>query len=561
MAATLTDTLESVELADGVQIHLRVAGPAVRSVAWLLDLLLFFGILMIVQIAVGLVGGLAGDQVGKGLMLLFAFLLNWFYNVFFEMGSRAATPGQRKMGLRVASVNGGPVTLPQSMTRNILRVVDFMPAGYLFGLVCTLCTSRFQRLGDLVADTVVIYVDREVPFLRSPSQLNADPVPPAVALTREEQAAFLQFIERSPQWSEDRRIELTNLLQPLTQRLGMAGLLSAVQTGLWLQTGGSSQRQAENDHGETWERLEQMVAEMEKSQRSVAGAEEMPTLFRQVCHDLSLAQHRMFGRKILDRLNGLAIAGYRMLERRAGGGWERLWQLMTRDFPRAVRAESRLFWFCSAVFWLPFIFFVAVTPIDPDWSMSMLGSEGMINMEEMYGPETSPLKHMREEYGSDFGMFCFYIWNNVSINLRTFAGGLLGGVGSLVILLFNGASIGAATGYVNHACNPATFYTFVVGHGAPELLGIVISGMAGMRLGLSLVKPGPYDRRTALVIGGRKAFLLITGAALMTSFAAVLEGFWSANPFEPWIKYTVGACMWTATICYLLFSGKERHAA
>ena len=53
MAATLTDTLESVELADGVQIHLRVAGPAVRSVAWLLDLLLFFGILMIVQIAVG----------------------------------------------------------------------------------------------------------------------------------------------------------------------------------------------------------------------------------------------------------------------------------------------------------------------------------------------------------------------------------------------------------------------------------------------------------------------------------------------------------------------------
>lgn len=560
MAAALADTLESVELADGVQIHLRVAGPAVRSVAWLLDLLLFCVILFGVSIVVGLLAGAAGNQVGQGVYLLILFVLNWFYNVFFEMGSRAATPGQRRMGLKVVSLNGGPVRLPQSMTRNILRVVDFMPAGYLFGLVCTLCTSRFQRLGDLVADTVVIYADKNDARVRERSRLNAEPLPPAVPLTREEQAAFLQFLERSPQWSEERRIEMTNVLMPLTQKFGMPGLVSAVQTGLWLETGGSSQRQAENDHGERWQRFEQMIADLERSSK-VAGAEEMPTLFRQVCHDLSLAQHRMFGRTILDRLNGLAISGYRMLERRVGAGWERLWYLMTRDFPRAVRAESRLFWFCSAVFWLPFFAFVAVTPFDPDWSMSMLGSEGMINMEEMYGQGTSPLEHMREEYGSDFGMFCFYIWNNVSINLRTFAGGLLGGVGSLVILLFNGASIGAATGYVNHACNPATFYTFVVGHGAPELLGIVISGMAGMRLGLSLVKPGPYDRRAALVIGGRRAFLLITGAALMTSFAAVLEGFWSANPFQPWIKYTFGACMWTATICYLWFCGKERHAA
>lgn len=319
-------------------------------------------------------------------------------------------------------------------------------------------------------------------------------------------------------------------------------------------------KQFENDHAETWQRLEDMIEQIEKG-KPVPDAEEMPTLFRQVCHDLSLAQHRMFGRVLVDRLNALAILGYRVLERRSSGGWERLWQIMSKQFPEAVRSEWRIFWFCSAVFWLPFIAFLVITPFDPEWAMSLLGSDGMMQMEGMYGKDTSPKEFMRETYGSDFGMFGFYIWNNVSINLRTFAGGLLGGVGSLFILLFNGANIGAAAGYVNHACNPATFYTFIVGHGAPELLGIVISGTAGMRLGLSLVKPGAYDRKTALILGGRKAFLLITGAALMTSFAAVLEGFWSANPFEPWIKYTFGACMWTATICYLLFCGKERHAS
>lgn len=319
-------------------------------------------------------------------------------------------------------------------------------------------------------------------------------------------------------------------------------------------------KQFENDHGPSWQRLEGMIEQVEKA-KPVANVDELPKLFRQACHDLSLAQHRMFGRAIVERLNTLAISGFRVLERRSSGGWERLWQMMMQDFPRAVRAESRLFWFCSAVFWLPFFAFLIITPFDPEWTMSMLGTEGMISMEGMYGEGTNPREYMRGEYGSDFGMFAFYIWNNVSINLRTFAGGLLGGVGSLVILLFNGANIGAAAAYVNHACNPETFYCFVIGHGAPELLGIVISGMAGMRLGLSFVKPGAYDRKTALVLGGRKAMILITGAALMTAFAAIIEGFWSATPMEPWIKYTFGGCMWTATICYLLLCGRERHEA
>jgi uncharacterized membrane protein SpoIIM required for sporulation len=128
-------------------------------------------------------------------------------------------------------------------------------------------------------------------------------------------------------------------------------------------------------------------------------------------------------------------------------------------------------------------------------------------------------------------------------------------------VLFNGAHIGAAAGYVHHACNPQTFYSFVAGHSAPELMGIVISGMAGMRLGLSLIHPGPHDRRTALVLGGRRSVLLLLGACVLTAFAAVIEGFWSANPLPPWIKYTFGAVMWTLTIAYLGFCGRRRHAA
>lgn len=318
--------------------------------------------------------------------------------------------------------------------------------------------------------------------------------------------------------------------------------------------------QFEEQNGARWDRLEKLLDEVD-SGRTNAEAEELPRLFRQTCHDLSVAQHRMYGPRLTARLNSLAIRGYRTLERRISGGWERLYEMTFFQFPRAVRAEARLVWLCMAIFWLPFLFLAIWTPHQPEWAMSLLGPQGMLQMEMMYGNGTSPLHYMREEFGSNFAMFAFYIWNNVSIGLRTFAGGLLGGVGSIVILLFNGAHIGAATGYIHHACNPETFYSFVSGHSAPELLGIVLSGVAGMRLGLSLVIPGAYDRRTALVLGGRRAMVLLTGACLMIAFAAIIEGFWSAQPMAPWVKYTFGVVMWSLVVSWLLFSGKERHAS
>ena len=165
------------------------------------------------------------------------FVMMWFYNVIFEMSAKAATPGQRMMKLKVASVSGAPVRLPQSLIRNLLRAIDFMPAAYLFGLICCLFTRRFQRLGDLVADTVVVYDDpKEVKT--APIQVNAEPQPPPYPLSRAEQAAILQFLERAPQWSDARKMELSDLLEPLTDRSGLSGLTRVCGMGVWLQKGG-----------------------------------------------------------------------------------------------------------------------------------------------------------------------------------------------------------------------------------------------------------------------------------------------------------------------------------
>lgn len=235
MAVARADTLQSVELADGVEIQLRVAGVAVRSMAYMIDLLIRIAIYIGMSILMfWLLSGVLGPQVTLGLFLLFIFFMEWFYNVIFEVGAKGATPGQRTFKLRVMSLTGGPVTLAQAVMRNFLRVVDFMPFFYLTGIVCMLFTKRFQRLGDLVANTVVTYV--ELPHVVTvQTQIQAERRAPSQVLTREEQAALLQFIERAPLWADERRLELAALAHPLTNAPGTEGLRRLCGMALWLQ--------------------------------------------------------------------------------------------------------------------------------------------------------------------------------------------------------------------------------------------------------------------------------------------------------------------------------------
>ena len=306
-----------------------------------------------------------------------------------------------------------------------------------------------------------------------------------------------------------------------------------------------------------WQRLEKLLQNVEQG-KAGQDAVELPAVFRQVCHDLSVAQHRMSPQRITQRLNGLAIRAYRVLERRGAGGWETFIQLFAVDFPRAVRAEWKLFWWCTALFYLPAVLLAAITPSHPEWAMALLGPEQMIMIESMYGESSTPSDYVRDNFGSSFAAFCFYIWNNVGIDFKTFAGGMLGGVGALFVLLFNAFYLGAVFGYVHYSGNPLTLYTWVIAHGAPELTGIVISAMAGLRVGLTVLSPGRLSRRDALVLSGRKALPLLTGAAVLTSLAAVLEGFWSPLDLGAPVKFSVGALCWLAVGGFLFLGGRER---
>ncbi|MCF7731507.1 MAG: RDD family protein [Akkermansiaceae bacterium] len=232
------DTLQAVELAEGVEIRLRMAGPMLRMAAYLIDCVIKFVGMMVVFIVLMLAGMAVGDRVMWGMMALVAFFAEWFYPMVFEVGKRGATPGKRMVGLRVVQVTGSPLTLGQAFVRNILRWVDALPLmvwpTYGVGMVSCLATRRFQRLGDLAAGTVVIY-DRQplLPVLIAPPPITAVPLP--VGLTSDETRTLVLFRERAGLWSAGRRQEIGEQAECLSGARGAEGVSRLMAMAHWVQ--------------------------------------------------------------------------------------------------------------------------------------------------------------------------------------------------------------------------------------------------------------------------------------------------------------------------------------
>ena len=160
------DDYLTVATPENVAFGYEVAGIGSRFLAALVDTF----ILLVVQLIVGLgsvllvyfvLRDLVGDDNALGPWLvglfgLIGFALLWGYYIFFEMTWNGQSPGKRWAGLRVIRTDGTPLTLTESLVRNLVRLIDFLPAYYGVGVVTMFITSQSRRLGDLAAGTLVV---------------------------------------------------------------------------------------------------------------------------------------------------------------------------------------------------------------------------------------------------------------------------------------------------------------------------------------------------------------------------------------------------------------------
>ncbi len=201
------DNRLALETPEGIDLQLSPAGPLPRALAFAIDLALRAALSLLVLVLLGQLG-----ELGIGLGLILLFLLNWWYMVLFEVLNQGRSPGKQLLELCVVHEDGTPVGWGAALLRNLLRFVDMLPLGYACGLLASLASPRFQRLGDLAAGTLVMHRPRPLPAVQL-EPLAARPAP--CELAGEERRALLAFAERQRQLSAERREELAGLLAPL----------------------------------------------------------------------------------------------------------------------------------------------------------------------------------------------------------------------------------------------------------------------------------------------------------------------------------------------------------
>ena len=141
---------------EGVTFTLLLAGPITRFLAWTLDLLCVAGASIFVNILLR-VSALVSVDLAGALSTIAFFVLSVGYGIFLEWRFNGRTLGKYLFSLRVIDAGGLPLAFDQIAIRNLLRVVDLLPFCYLIGGVASILSPKAQRLGDLGANTVVIF--------------------------------------------------------------------------------------------------------------------------------------------------------------------------------------------------------------------------------------------------------------------------------------------------------------------------------------------------------------------------------------------------------------------
>ena len=324
------------------------------------------------------------------------------------------------------------------------------------------------------------------------------------------------------------------------------------------------QHQFEATHEDDWQRFEQMLA-FKPGRRNIAQPKpdlsDYANAYRRVCQNYALALRRGYSPALLSRLQHLVQQGHHRLYRPAKPQLSKALNFFAAEFPFLVRQNLRFHWVSALLFFGPLIACIALLQWRPEWVHSLLSMDTIAGMEEMYDPADERWG-MARDADSDLAMFGVYIMNNISIGFRCFASGLLGAIGPIFVLVFNGVTIGAVAGHLTAIGHGDPFWRFVAGHSGPELMAIVISGAAGLKLGMALIAPGRRTRGRALLEDGVVGAKLALGVFFLLVLAAVIEAFWSSTASIPaLIKYAVGISLWMLILTWLWRGGRSYKPA
>ncbi|HEU5041614.1 MAG TPA: stage II sporulation protein M [Gemmatimonadales bacterium] len=537
-----------VETPEHVVLDLEIAGIGSRALAALVDMLILAGAAVAALVALGLLGGfgLTLGPWGSALLLLGGFAVWTGYFIFFEALRRGQTPGKRMVGIRVLMDTGHAVTPGAATVRNLLRLADFMPPPYLAGTLLVAFHPRAKRLGDLVAGTVVAR-DRPGEAPAPPrSALPTAAVATLPELSDAEYGLLLQFERRQDDLAPAARARLAASLaarfadHPAAPGAGDAEHLLDLlrqerarrEAGPAAGFAGGAAARLAGRKGRRWDEFQHLAERASHRGLDSFAAAELPDFaarYREVAADLARARTYRADERTLGRLERLVAAGHNALYRDERSTWRRAGVTLLRECPAAIVRARGYVLVAALAFAVPAAAGYALMRDRPALAAEVLPDVMLSRAAAGVERKAAGRRYVELSAEERPIMASGIITNNVRVAIACFAGGVFLGIGSLVLLGFNGLMIGATAGHFANAGLLDYLLEFIVGHGLLELFAIWVAGAAGFLLGRSVVAPGDLSRTDAMVLSGRIAVRMVGGAALLLVVAGVIEGFVSAG--------------------------------
>ena len=267
--------------------------------------------------------------------------------------------------------------------------------------------------------------------------------------------------------------------------------------------------------------------------------EQAVLLYRRVLSDYALARARFAGTAAERQLAALVQrANHRLRtdEGRTRGG---IFHFYRFQFPRLFRAMATEMQLITALFLCAILLGVALAAAGPEAGAAFLGPDAI---------EALDRGEIWTDKIRDQGSFvsAAIARNNMKVALTAWAGGLLAGLGSLIVVFFNGMMLGVVAATTAHFDMHGSLLEFISAHGPLELTLILVAGGAGLHMGIALLREGDVSRAVRLGRAARTSVLVLLGCLPFFLLLGFVEGFLSPSPnLSSGLKLTVGVALWS----------------
>jgi uncharacterized membrane protein SpoIIM required for sporulation len=311
-----------------------------------------------------------------------------------------------------------------------------------------------------------------------------------------------------------------------------------------------------------WVRLDGMITAMEKGRLKRLADDDvmaLPVLYRNLLSSLSIARESSLDAGLIAYLESLTLRAYFIVygTRTTFGGWCR--SFFGGGLSRAVRAIGFDITIALAAMVIGALIGFFLVDADPQWFFRLVPAQ----FSDVRVPGASREALLGTLFGKTDGeglsVFAAYLFNNnAQVAIMAFALGFAFGVPTLLLLVYNTATLGAMLWVFASRGLTVEFVGWLSIHGTTELLAILLAGAAGLHIGRALGFPGKRSHLAALSQSGRTAAQVMTGVIVMLICAGLLEGFGRQLIQSTEIRYAIGYGILAVWLTYF-FAFRPRH--